>query len=231
MKQVVKCHCLTIPKKVRMDIRITVDDRNAPEFRSTRDDAQSTIITVYPTISIQIIRAAEIDENGKFTKAPWNPNDSLGMTKYNYPIFVTELMGIQQDMKTPELYTYQGKRLELNEAAAAKIRRVFRIGSMTLELSAIVISQPGVDGEDTRVEGIKMKFNNEQSSVSLTLNELDTLVYTLNHLDVDSMGLLMYLNYVNKPGNPTKFDTSISKPVVDIQPLEKTFASPEDDLI
>lgn len=230
MKQVVKCHCLTIPKKVRVDIRITVDDRNAPEFRSSRDDTQSTSITVYPTISIQLIRPAEIDENGKFNRAPWNPNDSIGMTKYNYPIFVNELMGIQQDMKTPDLYTYQGKRLELNEAVAAKIRRVFRVGSTTLELSAVVISQEGVDN-DERVEGIKMKFNNEQSSVLLTLNELDTLVYTLDHLDVDSVALLMYLNYINKPNHPTSFDTSSSKPLVDIQPLEKAFASPEDDLI
>ena len=53
-----------------------------------------------------------------------------------------------------KVHTYHGKRLELNEEVAAKIRRVFMIGNVTLELSAVVVVQQ----DESRVEGIKVKF-------------------------------------------------------------------------
>ncbi len=233
MKQIIKCLCLTLPKKLRVDLRLIIDDRNNTEFISMREDIKNISVNFYPTIGVSIIRPREIDENGKFQSAPWNPDDNLGMTKYNFPTFVNELKGIQKDLRIPKLYTYQGKRLELNEAEAEKIRRVFMIGNMTIELSAVVITKADTDGTDMRIEGIKMKFNNERSSVLLTLNDLDSLVYNLDHLDIDSLAMLMYLNYATKPNHPMNFDTAgreAPKPNVDIQPLKKTFASPEDDI-
>ncbi len=233
-KQVVRCHILTIAKKLRVDVRISVDDRFSAMFSSTYDDAKNTSITIYPSIGVQLLKPGGVDENGKVVRAPWNPNDNLGMTKYNFPIFVNELAGIQQDMKTPNLYTYQGKRLELNEEVAAKIRRVFVIGNMMIELSAVVITQDdSVEGVDARVEGIKMKFNNEQSSVQLTLNELNSFVWNLEHTDIDTLCMLMYLNFVNKPTHPRNFDSAgaiAPKPEVDIEPLKKAFASEDDDI-
>ena len=158
-KQVVRYQSLVIPGKLRNEVRITVDDKGA-EYVSNFDGNKSTSISLFPIVSITLTRQGETDGEGNRVRAPWNPNDNLSMTKYNLPVFLNELIGIQQGMKIPELYTYQGKRLELNEEAAQKIRRVFMIGNTTLELSPVVIIQ----GDDTRVEGIKMKFNNEQSS-------------------------------------------------------------------
>lgn len=217
MKQSVRFLNLTIPGKLRVEVRITVDDRGS-EYVSDFNGNKSASISLMPIIGVSITRPSEIDENGKRVRAPWNPNDSLGMTKYNLPILVEELNGIQEDLKTIDLYTYQGKRLELNEEVAAKIRRVFMIGNTTLELSAVVIVQPE---DDKRVEGIKMKFNNEQSSVLLTLNELSSLSFTLQNMDVDSLAMLMYLNYITKPEKPTLFDSSTLSPKVDILPKEE----------
>ena len=91
------------------------------------------------------------------------------------------------------------------------------IGNVTLELSAVVI----VQDDESRIEGIKMKFNNEQSSVLLTLNELTSLIYNLDHLDVDSVALMLYMNYITKPDKPTTFDSSsLQQPVVDILPKD-----------
>ena len=35
------------------------------------------------------------------------------------------ILKLQEDLKITDLYTYHGKRLELNEEVASKIRRVF----------------------------------------------------------------------------------------------------------
>jgi hypothetical protein len=223
MKQIVRYQNLVIPGKLRSEVRITVDDRGV-EYISNFDGNKSTSLSIFPVLSVTIIRQSETDDNGNKVKAPWNPNDNLNMTKFNMPVFINELIGIQQDMKIPELYTYQGKRLELNEEAAQKVRRVFMVGNTTLELSALVIVQPS---DESRVEGIKMKFNNEQSSVLLTLNELDSLIYNIRNLDMDSLSLLMYLNYVNKSGNTKSFDSTTLSPKVDIVPKPQEFNANE----
>lgn len=216
MKQNVKYRSLVIPGKLTIEIRIMIDDRGG-EYLSSFDGNKSTSISFFPIVSMTLTKPAELDDNGNRVRAPWNPNDNLGMTKFNMSIMYNNLKAIQEDMKTPELYTYHGKRLELNEEAAAKIRKVYLIGNTTIELSAVVVLNTA---DDSRVEGIKMKFNNEQSSVLLTLNELDSLIYNLGHMDIDSIAFLMYLNYINKPDKPKTFDASTLTPKVDIAPKD-----------
>jgi hypothetical protein len=173
------------------------------------------ILGLFPFVTVALTKQSETDENGNKVKSPWNPNDSLGMTRYTLPIFTRELNGIYQDLKTNNLYTYAGQRLELNEEVASKVRRVFMVGNTTVELSAVVILQP----DESRVEGIKMKFNNEQSSVLLTLNDIEALTMALCNMDIDSVALLMYLNYITKPTlkpyTPETLNTN-----VDIAPLK-----------
>jgi hypothetical protein len=212
MKQTVRYQCLTIPNKIRVDIRLNVDETRSSEYISNIDGNKSDSVALYPIISISIIRQNIIDESGNRVRAPWNPNDSLTMTKFNFPIFVSELESLSKDLLIPELYTYTGKRLELNEEVAAKVRRVFMIGTMTIELSPVVISN-----DDSRIEGIKVKFNNEQSSFLLTLNELTALQYTLEHLDINVLALLMYNSFIEDK-NIVKAGANLNAPVVDIQP-------------
>lgn len=211
MRQVVRYQNLIIPSKIKCEIRIIVDDRGV-EFLTTNDNSKNTIISFFPTLLISIMRPSEINDDGTRTRAPWNPNDTLSMNKFQIPIFTKELEGIIKDLEIPELYVYHGQRLELNEEIAAKIRRVFVIGNTTLEFSAVVITQ----GDDSRVEGIKVKFNNEQSSFMLTLNELTALDYNLNNLDLDNVALLLYLNFINKP--QSNFTSLSNVPNVDILP-------------
>jgi len=209
MKQTVRYTVLIISGKLRADVRITIDDVRSPEFMSNNNGDKSTTLGLFPFITIALTKPPETDENGNKVRAPWNPNDSLGMTKYTFPIFVRELSGIYQDLKTNDLYTYTGKRLELNEEVAMKIRRVFMVGNTVVELSAVVIHQ----SDESRVEGIKMKFNNEQSSVLLTLNDIESLTMTLRSVDIDVVALLMYFNYITKPTlkpyTPTTLNTNV----------------------
>lgn len=215
MKQTVRYSLFTIPGKYKAEMRITVDDRGA-EYSSSYEGNKNINITFYPVISLNIIRPSEMDENGNKVKPLWNPNDSLGMTKFNLPRFKNALKQIRKNLETPELYTYQGKRLEINEALAEKIRDPFKVGNVTVELSAVVVVQP----DETRVEGIKVKFNNEQSSVLLTLNELDSMISNLDDLNIDSLALLLYLNYLKSPNPPKIFDNNTLKTNVDIIPKD-----------
>lgn len=207
MKRYVRYQSSVVPKKLRVEVRITVDDRGV-EYTSEFDGNVSTNISFFPIVTLTIQRQGEIDDNGNKTKAPWNPNDSLGMSRFNMPLLVNALKRISKNMERKELYTYQGSRLELNEKLAEDIRDVFMIGNITVELSAVVIIQP----DDSRIEGIKMKFNNEQSSVLLTLNELEILTYNLDHMDVDSIALLIYLNYIKRPDHPKLMEDKDIKP-------------------
>jgi hypothetical protein len=123
-------------------------------------------------------------------------------------------------MNTPELYSYVGSRLELDNTLAEKIRRIFLIVSMTVELSAVVITQ----ADETKVEGIKLKFNNENSTVQLTLNDIDSLLFTMEHLDIDSIVLLMYSMYMkNGTTNIVAPPVNRPAPVVDIKPKTDDF--------
>ena len=135
------------------------------------------------------------------------------MNKINLAIFKNEFKEIMNGMKTPELYTYHGKRLELNESMAEEVRRVFMINpTMTVELSPVIIMQ-----DDDRLEGIKIKFNNEQSTVTLTLNEVTGFYEVISKLEIDSVAMLLYLNYASRPDKPKQFD-ALNPPNVDIVP-------------
>lgn len=213
MKQTIRYRFLTVPTKLSAEIRITFDPTQS-EYVSSYEGGTSTSISLFPFISITLTRPSEVDENGKFTRGQYNPNDTLTMTKFTLPIFIRELTTICNDMRIPEMYTYTGSRLDLNNAEAEKARRVFMISTTTLELVPVVIEQL----DDTRVEGVKMKFNNEQSSVALTINELDALIYNLNHLDADNLALKMYTSAINK--NSAKPNAEKPKPYVDITPKE-----------
>ena len=224
MKESVRYQFALIPGKIRGDVRITIDTQRPSEYSSESGDAKNISMNFLPIISVTIVRPSTVDETGKRVRAPWNPADSLGMTKYNFPLFVRQMKALQENMKTPDLYTYVGERLELNEKKAETIRDVFPIGNVTVELSAVVIVQETPSG-DKRIEGVKIKFNNEQSSVILTLNELDSLVYNMEHLDIDSISFLMYLNFITRPkfNKSNTFNESTLKPLVDILPKEDDF--------
>jgi hypothetical protein len=216
MKQIVRYQNLIITNKLRSEIRLTVDDKSI-EFVTNYNGDKNTAIGLFPIVSLVIVRPTEVDDTGNKVRPTWNPSDSLGMTKYTLPIFVSELKAIQNDLKISNLYTYAGKKLELNNTVAEKIRRVFIIGRVTVELSAVVITQQDTVGEDVRLEGIKMKFNNEQSTVQLTLNDLESLIFNLGNLDVDSISFMLYLNYINKPKQYTNNVPNVQVDV-DIQP-------------
>lgn len=213
MKEIVRHRFMTIPGKLTGDIRITIDDR-AAEYSSDFDGGHSTNISLYPMIGLTIKRSPEIDSSGNKVKAPWNPNDNIAMTKFTFPMLVNEVKGINEDMKIPDLYVYRGDRLELNEKKAEEVRRVFMIGNTTIELAAVIIVLPDTERQ---VEGIQMKFNNDQSTVLLTVTELESFTYNLEHLDVDTITFMMYLNYCK----PSVKEAPKKGPVVDIIPPKK----------
>lgn len=222
MKHQIKYQITTIPNKLRFELKLIIDDtRDRSEYASVINADKYLTVSLYPILTLSIIRQAEIDETGNRVRAPFNINDSLAMTKYNYPIFVNELSTIQESFKTPELYSYTDKRLEINDELASKVRRVFMIGNNVVEMIPVVIAQP----DETRVEGLKVKFNNEQSSVLLTINDIESLVFTMNHVTIDMIAMTIYNTYIktgDKNQSSSTFDSSINKPSVDILPKDDT---------
>ena len=87
-------------QELRVDVKVITDDSNVSEYVSSGGDVCS--LTLYPLVSISIVRGFEIDENGVRVRPPWNPNDSLPLTKYNVAVFLKELKEIANDMKIKE---------------------------------------------------------------------------------------------------------------------------------
>ena len=213
MKQILRYQNLIIPNKLRIETRLTIDERFKPMYSNiTEDGSMNLSLSLFPIIAISLIKV-DRDEMGKRIKAPWNPNDSLGLTKYSFPIFVNQLESLLNDLKIPELFVYHGKRLEINEEISNKIRKVFVIGSTTIELSTVVLIQ-----DDDRLEGVKIKFNNEQSTVLLTLNEVESLLYNLKAISPDTICLMLYTHYMKSFDE--KMPVQQNHPAVDIKPKE-----------
>lgn len=190
MKQSLKYNILTIPNKIKVDIKILLDDKK-PEYIS--EDGEFFSLTIYPLIIISIIRPFIVNEDGLKKKPSWNPNDSLILTKYNFPLLMRELEEIQKDLKIRELFSYIGDRLELNEELATKVTRKIRLGNNSVELSPIIITR-----EDDRIEGIKFKINNDDSIIKLSINDLDSFIYNLKHSDIDTITFMLYNRYNGK---------------------------------
>ena len=189
MKRSLKYNLLVVPNKIKVDEKIILDDQMPAEYTSLSNDVVS--LSLFPLITIAITRPFEFDENGTKKRPPWNPNDSLPMTKYSLPIFVRELKELCSDLRIKELYNYTNKRLELNEDLAEKITKTFKIGNNGVQLKPVVIALP----DDTRVEGAKLKINNEDSVVLLTVNELDSLLFTLCRSNYDQVALMLFSQY------------------------------------
>lgn len=217
MKQTIRYRFLNIPRKVTGEIRITLDDRSV-EYHSQYEGGSGVSIRMTPFITLNITRPSEMDENGRYIRPPFNPNDSLTMTKFNLPVFLENLNGIIEGMKTKALYSYMGKRLELNVELAEKVRRVFTIANTVVEMAPVIL----LPDDDSRIEGIKIKFNNEGSSFSLSINEMQSLAWNLNHLDVDNLAFALYRSYANPVQSPMpkedSYSPNIPKSTVDISP-------------
>jgi hypothetical protein len=221
MKRQIKYRVATIANKLSLDLLVIVDTNQRfgnPEFVSENDGTKFISLNIMPLIKITILRTSERNDDGGWQRAPYNPSDGLAMTRYTYPIFTLELERMNEAMRIPELYSYVNKQLQLNDALAEKHRRVFQTGRTVIEMVPIVIVQPD---DETRVEGIRLKFNNEQSSVSLTLNDIESLLFTLKTMNVDSLTTLLYTSYLKddifyKSGEGDSNPTSSSS--VDIRP-------------
>lgn len=203
MKSSIRINVVTIPNKLRVDIRVSFDEKC--EYLSTTQDSNLSL-RIFPWITMTMIRPYNPEEGTRV----WNPNDSVAMTTYSMPIFLDNLTSIQKGMLTPSLYSYTDNRLELNTDVAEKIRKVFMIGTVTIELSAVVVEQNG-----QYIEGIKMKYNNEESVVALSLNDIESLRSNLERLDPTGIALNAYFGYYKK-GN-TNMGT-INPTMVDIVP-------------
>ena len=194
MTQHIRYRYMTIPGKLTGDIHLRIDEKSR-DFRQVLGDGVSSInIQLLPIINVNITRPFEKDADGQYIKKAWNPNDSIGMTRYQLAIFIDNWKKIYNDMKIPALYIYTGNQLNVNEEEAKDVRRVFSVGSQVIELMPIVI----YDETGKAKEGIRMKINDENSCVNLSLDESLGLISILNSLDVESITFMMYNNYINK---------------------------------
>lgn len=222
MKRQVKYRILTITGKMTVDLKLVYDDARNGRFNRTGETVSSSNgdtyinLTFFPMINFNIVRKGEVDENGVYQRPPLNLSDMMQATRYQLPLVVSELKKIYDALCIPEMYSYLNSRLEVNDELAEKHRRVSKVGMTVLELTPVVIVQPE---DESRIEGVKMKFNNEQNTVLFTLNDIETLIYTMEHFDIDATSLLIQNNYLkNSDIVPSDVGGYAAQPVVDIKP-------------
>lgn len=216
MKHSLRSTLFTIPDKLRVEIRASISDAYPASRHNVYEGGKSSQFNLLGALTVQIVRPRTDDGGGQ----SWNPNDTIMLTKYYIPIFYRELKAIYDGMHTPNLYTYTDNRLELDPKLGESIRRVFTVSQKTMvELSPVVITTM-VGAEEQHVEGVKMKFNNEDSTVLLTINDLYALMWTIDHVDVESIVMGMYEIFV-KTGESSTKQPELPEPKVDIVPLQR----------
>jgi hypothetical protein len=203
MKRKLTYRLLTIFGKLSVEVGLYIDPTkrfpNGEYSSQSQEGTYFTGINLQPSLTIGIIRPSETDENGNRSRAPFNKNDNLLMAANQLPIFLKELEAIIAAMRIPEMYSYAGKRLVVNDDLVLQHRRLFTIGAgqvaSTIEIVPVVILQP----DETRIEGIQMKFNDDHSTVLLTLNDLEVLSHYLKVADINGIALTMYANWCKGP--------------------------------
>ena len=234
MKKTAKARVLIIPSKLTVDISVTFDSERSQRFGtgeivSDYNGDIYTTLNLAPLIILAITRTGEMDENGVRQRPAYNQGDRLAMTRYQLPIFINALDRTYESLKIPEMFSYVSKRLTVNEELAEKARRVFAIGTYTtVELVPVVILQP----DETRIEGIKVKFNNEDSTVLLTLNDVESLLFNLKTMNVDSTVMMLYRNYLSGSTATAATQRLPQQPrTVDIKPKADEFYLPEEEVV
>lgn len=194
MKARIKYNLLRIHNKLAIDFSIVLDTERDkyPLFRINHVNENVFMdLNLNPFIQLSILRFAE---DGSFqTQQEWNPSDHLSLTKATFPIFLHNLNGILKDFEIPKLYSYRGSRLELNESEAKKVHRSFLCGRSTVVMDPTVITQ-----DDTYYEGMRLMFNGEGSIVLLPIDDIRTLAYTFNALDIHTLAIQLYQNYLHQ---------------------------------
>jgi hypothetical protein len=224
MKRQVRYRVMTITGKLNLEIRLIVDDSRISRFGGNESTFNAngdiyTSLNLFPIISLNIVRRSQVTEEGQIQRPAFNPNDSLGMSRYHLPVFLSELEKAFESLKVPDMYSYVSKRLTVNEELAERHRRVFSIGMTVVEMTPVVISQP----DETKVEGIKLKFNNEESTVLLTINDIEALLFTLRTMEIDTIVLTMHMEYLRTGSSnidPSKVPSINRGPIVDIVPKD-----------
>lgn len=198
MKTSIVYHVITIPKKLKMEIKLIVEDNKSEYINSSGEDTFATI-RLFPMITLGIVREVQRDDTGLIIKQPFVLSDTLTMSRYTLAIFKSEFEDIFRLIKEKDVYTYHGKRLELNEKIVEEIRKVFKISRNVVEIMPTLLISP--DDMDEKIEGVKLKFNNENSSVLLSINDMIALIETMNNISIDTITTWMYKEFKNaKPG-------------------------------
>ena len=83
--------------------------------------------------------------------------------------------------------------MELNETEAKKVHRSFLCGRSSVIMDPTVITQ-----DDTYYEGMRLMFNGEGSIVLLPIDDIRTLAYTFNTLDIHALAMQLYQNYLHQ---------------------------------
>lgn len=201
MKQQIKYQIATIPRKLLIEMRMIIDsnDKYKPGLKINIAEGGDEYLELklFPVVNLNIFREILVVE-GIPQRRDFNPNDNVMLTKYNLPLFLDNLNTIIKDFQTPKLYHYTDGRLELDSKLAESIQKKFIISQKLIIFTPVVINNTANDGNESQLEGIEMKINTDESTVLLTLNDMSSLSYILNKLDIDSLSIQLYTNFIKK---------------------------------
>jgi hypothetical protein len=194
MKRTINFNVGAITGKLNINLRLALDDQSERFSSGVRISTNQTgdeyiNVNLYPMLSL-IIHRENIVVEGVSQRAPFNRDDMITLSRSTIPIFIHNFDRLLKEFETPELYKYIEDRLELNDKLAEAYRKRFMVGPSIVELVPVII-----DDGDSKMEGIRMKFNVEDSTVVLTMNEAIRLSYTIKNLNIDALALQIYLEF------------------------------------
>lgn len=199
MKHVLRYLLFSITNKIRCEVRCIINDiPNSIYYHQHKEGEITDSLSLRPFITVTILR-------DKREFPGWLISDTLGLNKVSYPTFVKELKKMQETLKISDMYQYKEDPvtkfnvcLGVNEELANRHRQIFKPynSQIMVEITPTATEfSDRVYGVATLTKAVKIKFNNEESSVVLNEEEFDALVSSLDKADMDMITLHMYQQY------------------------------------
>lgn len=169
------------------------DDKNAG-FTDTAKTQSNEEIFHYLSLSYFPMVILEINDKN----VPWDRKSKIVMTSKNQLQLITGLKKAINILYRKDTYYYDNGTLCLGNITETEITRVYNAG----ESNKLVIIPNIVSDTDTnQYEGVRIFINDTSVFVDLTIDEIESLVYSLEKIDLFlySQGLVnFYIGYLNK---------------------------------
>ena len=145
-------------------------------------DGESLYLTSSPLIDFPL--------NMKNVEGYFDPRTTVYLSYMHIQVLKQALQHMFYKMSEQGLYYYINGMLNIDESKAHRLKELFPVRGMTVEVQHCVVKDISVANEYTLYEGVRIINRTNQSISELTIDELSGFINTLNSINIGDLSVL-----------------------------------------